>query len=233
MTREYQEQIRRWVRENLNRLGWSQAELSRRLNKRDASYIGHSMTGARNFKAQEVSEMEKLFGNTPSKVAATNFLVEKQAKSISLICLGEIITSGFREASVMELRAQHIEIPTLDIPGYDDLPKEAWLVDGDAADLYVQSGNFVVVVDYFSARAQVTKKDKVVIKRFHPLRFSMGDMTYFENSIRMVVETGGAIILKSLSSNPDIRDIPYDPDDKSVVIQKLVIGGGFVEKYQP
>lgn len=232
MTQDYQNSVRAWVRENLKRLGWSQAELSRRLKKKDASYINHSMRGARDFKAHEVSDMEKLFEQKFDEHTSLHFGLEKESKSVRTVSLGEIITSGFREGDAMGLGAQPVEIPALNLPGYADIEQEVWRVDGDCADLYVQSGNYVIAVPYAAARKQPRIGDKVVVKRYHPVRFQRGDLSYYENSIRMIGGDGaGGFILKSLSSNPDIRDVPYDPADNSMLIHRLIIGGQFHENY--
>jgi transcriptional regulator with XRE-family HTH domain len=74
---DYQYHARRWVHENLKRLGWSQSELSRQMGKKDPSYIGHSMRGARNFKAEEIAQMEKLFGRSLMEAKAERFSIEQ------------------------------------------------------------------------------------------------------------------------------------------------------------
>jgi hypothetical protein len=229
MAKDFQDAVRRWVRDNIDRLDWSQAELSRQLGMKDPSIMSNALRGIRRFSAQEIADMENLFGEGFEAPSSSNFSVEILPKSAMTVSLGEIITAGFRDGNAMGLGEQPIEVHALNSNKYQALQQEVWRVEGDCADLYVQSGNFVIAVPYDQ---EPRDGHKVVVKRYHPLRFQRGDLSHYENSIRLISRgEDGRIILRSLSSNPDIRDIQYDPDDGSVIIHRLIIGHQHQENY--
>lgn len=223
MTQDYQNRVRDWARANLKRLRMSQAELARRIGMKDSSYLNHSMRGKRNFKPLEIASMEKIFEQQFPKSKAEQFEVAQERKSARTVALGEIIASGFRE-KIMVTGAQHTEIPVVTKPRYIDMPQEAWLIIDDSADLWLGPGVYLIVVDYFAARPSIQIGDKIVVKRHHPILAGQGDFDTAQNTAREIAEDDRGIVLKSLSSNPNIRDIVYDPDDKTVIIHKLIIG---------
>ena len=131
----------------------------------------------------------------------------------------------------MTLGAQATAIPPVNTLPYADLEQEAWPVEDDFADLYAVAGMSVLVVDFAAAGIVPRHGHKVVGRRYHPIRAARGDLSHAENFIRLVVEADGKIILKSMSSNPAVQDIAYNPDDKSVEILKLIIGRHSYEQY--
>lgn len=227
MTREYQDTVRAWVRRNLGRLKMSQAELSRLMGMKDASYIGHSMRGGRNFKAHEIDKMEDIF----KEAAPKQFQVANVGKSGRSVTFGGRIALGVWRDYNMLQSGQKTEIPAIALPRYLDTPQEAWLVDDDSAGQYAPKGYYVIVVDYYTVRTTPQPGDKVIVMRYHPILFSQGDLSQAEYTIRLIDRKDGELVFKSVNAAIEMKEIEYNPDDKSVVIHKLIIGGQFYEQY--
>ncbi len=236
MTYEHQKRVAAWVRANLvKNNNMSIAELARRLKLAGVSgmeptKISHSLGLRRRFTALEIEKMEIIFGaefrasdNAGAELAFLN-------KSLVTVSFGETIAIGYRTHS-MHSTAQRTEIPPVLLPRYATTPQEAWPVEGDCCDLYATDGMIVFVVDYWKFRPSLQIGDKIVVKRYHPLLVASGDKSQSENSLRLVAMEDGQLILKSLSTNKNIVDILYDPDDKSIEIIKLVIGKAGYERY--
>jgi hypothetical protein len=231
MSTEHHKRVIAWIEKHRVRLGMNKAELARRIGL-EPSKLGHSMgKKARKITAVELERLAEVFGerfgmdatNKADRVAQTH-------KSINTVSLGEKIAYGFVGHSIM-VRAKKIEIPPVLNPRYLSDPQEAMPVEDDSADLYAEAGTFVIVVDYWRFRPRPQVGDKVVIKRYHPVLFRAGDMSQSENSIRLIEKNEKGFVLRSLSSNSVMKDIDYDPSDKSTVITKLIIGRQSYENY--
>lgn len=231
MTAEHHDRVVAWVEANLKRLGMSRAELSRRSGI-EASKIGHSLGKARrNFRSYEIEKMGEIFNNTFSGLKPNKLeRVANFRKSESVVMLGQKIGLGFAEMSTRHIATK---IPAAKLPKYIDTPQEAWPIEDDSADIEAPKGAFAIVVDYFDFRPALQIDDKVVITRYHPILFRAGDLSQAENTVRIVArdEDTGAIIFKSLSRNPAVKNIVYNPEDKSIQVAKLIIGWQKYEAY--
>ena len=231
MVLEYHERLAAWVKANMHKKRMSQTKLARELGI-DQSAVSRALRleGRAGFNAHEVEKLEKLFGerfgDDPSEnvmqVAITN-------KSASHLVLDERISLGFSEMHAIQA---DVEIPPIRSPRYLNTPQKAMPIEDNSADAYAPKGAYAVVVDYFAFRLSPQVGDKVVVKRYHPILFRAGDISQSENTVRIVARgEDGRIILKACSSNPAIKDLDYNQNDKSVAISKLIIGWQMYEAY--
>jgi hypothetical protein len=230
MTKEHHRRVVAWIRSNLARQRMTVAELSRRIGIEQSKILHGLGKAERRFPASEIEKMEKVFKNSFSN--ATTEMLNKVAivgkSEASYMLLGQRISLGFSD---MKQAKTKVEIPTVRLDRYLDARQEAWPIEDDSCDKYLTKGMYAVTVPYFEFRPAAQVGDKVVVKRYHPILFANGDVTQSENTIRLITRESGKIVLKSLSTNVAVKDIPYNPDDKSVEIVKLVIGAQFYEAY--
>jgi lambda repressor-like predicted transcriptional regulator len=224
------ERVVAWIKSNLERLGISASELARRAGI-GQSNLAHSLGKARRrLSLTEIKKFEDIFASEFSYHKGQAYPIAPRFKSDKVVLFGGTISARFRGGAAQEIH-KTVKIQRVMLPRYIDEPQEAFYIEDDSADLYIQPGNFATVVPYWKNRKNLQIGDKVVVKMYHPILFREGDKSVFSRTIRMVFRGDAGPVLKSLSSNPEIKDLVYDPEDGSVEIEALVIGKQLYEDY--
>lgn len=171
----------------------------------------------------KVKELEKIFqwlGVPLSK----DIMVAKRKHYVNLAPLRGTLAHGVWRQKEMLPKTGLREIPFLPVGEWAHLEQYAYEISDTHAEHFSGAQSFVLCVSYAQARGHPTNNDIVVIERQNVFPGGKGNVVAIERAVRKMVEDHGHFILKSLSSDPEVDDIAYDPSDTSIRITDLVIG---------
>lgn len=227
---EHDKHVLEWIERHRQRLGLSGAELSRQLCD-DPAWLANIKRkpdlkrnrAPRRVNAEELIKLGQLFGEKFSEAGGQNKVIVNINNSDRIVTRGENITIDYKGHNTMQA-GQRTEIPRSPVERYLDMPQEAMLIEDDSAAPLAREGTYVLVVDYSLVRSWPLVGDEIVLKRYHPVLFKQGDLTQSENTVRIVTRVDRKLVFRAPAGNQTIKDVPYDPEDASVVVQKLIIG---------
>lgn len=212
--------LRKWLRDTLKRKKLSQRALARHMEL-DDSEISRFLSGARKHLTLEEIGLAADFLNEdlPQELFANKKLYVKKA------ALRGIIAAGILRATEMSVPAYVGNIPYLPTSIYSEYEQYAYQLMDDHAEDYAPPHAFVIFIDFAAARDAPRNGDIVRIEETHTISGRLKNREITEGTLRRVEITRNGTILRKLSgTNPNVHDIPFDPNDKRTFICDLAIG---------
>jgi transcriptional regulator with XRE-family HTH domain len=212
--------LRKWLRDTLKRKKLSQRALARHMEL-DDSEISRFLSGARKHLTLEEINLAQDFLNEdlPEDLFANKKLYVKKAP------LRGTIAAGILRAIEMSAPAYVGNIPYLPTSIYSEYEQYAYQLMDDHAEDYAPTHAFVIFIDFAAVRDVPRNGDIVRIEEKHTISGRTKNREIIEGTLRRVEVTRNGTILRKLSStNPNVQDIPFDPNDKRTFIRDLAIG---------
>ncbi len=230
MSSEYNLALIKWVQAHMQKRRMSKIALARYLGFEKSDKVSKALKSVREFRSEEVKKMEELFserfrfaGNTHERNGNLSNSLDLLNKPLKIAELGETI-SAVLWGEKLKKSALAIEIAGNPFDRWAGKRQEAWLMKDNSGEPFAPKGAFVIVVDYEQSRDHLTENDMVIIKKYHPLHFSRGDLIKYENLIMVVGKDEHGFVFRPIDPASSLKEISYNSNDKSIVIERLVIG---------
>lgn len=226
MSPEHKQKVLDWIERHRKRLGMSGAQLEVHIGVRRGWYadIKRKTHKAVGVKHDVMLKLEKLFGEKFNDSQGLQKMIAPVGKNDKLVTFGGTISIGYKETT-MAARGKLSEVPASPVTKYADMQQEVWQALDGSGEPLVSEGGFVLAVDHKLVRPSPQIDDEIILRRYHPILFQHGDLSLSECTVRVVgKDESGNIVFRAPSPESGIKDIVYNPNDRSVVVEKLIIG---------
>ena len=211
--------LRKWLTDQIRNRRVAQGALAKAMGMSD-SELSRFLSGKR--KQLTVDEIaaaaEFLESDLPEEIFVRPKIYVKKAP------LRGVISAGVLRAEGMEAKASLSAIPYIPTEEFAHLSQYAYEIGDTHAEDYAPANSYVLFVDFNEARGAPLQDDIVRIEQSFLISGRLQTRHIVETTLRRVDMSDGQIMLRSLSQDPNIQDLIYDPADTSLVIRDLAIG---------